>query len=168
MEEKKWEDLGNDEWVFENEFGLLRVDNGEDYHFDEEDEGKFRAYWDWEDSLELGWFDTIEEAKAACTVDYKRRVTEIAAANGYIKLHPGYVAVDADELRRIENISQDVYLMLRNALLRDSRVEKEAHTCLSCNHYRKIGKSDCSIDASIPMTAPCPEWQSKRGLANDM
>ena len=88
MNDKKWEEVGTDEWVYETEFGCLQVDRGEGYaEYETEDvTGKFRAYWNWEDAEDLGWFDTIEDGKIACIADYDAKVAKIALANGYVKI----------------------------------------------------------------------------------
>ena len=84
MNDKKWEEICPGVWHYDIEFGPLRVDDGEGYA-EPEDEGKFRAYWTREDAEDIGWFDTIEKAKAACVANYGVRVEDVAFANGYVQ-----------------------------------------------------------------------------------
>lgn len=80
----QWKELGPDEWILETDLCCLRVDDGEDYHFEPSDEGKFRAYWDCEDAIELGWFDTIDEAKEACMKGLEKCMKPFATFFGWV------------------------------------------------------------------------------------
>ncbi len=80
----KWDELSNGEWTAKTEFGYLRVDDGRIDVIN--GPVTYLAYWDWDDPDEIAYCVTIDEAKAACEADYARRVAEIAAANGYVKL----------------------------------------------------------------------------------
>jgi hypothetical protein len=79
-----WKELSPDEWIFETEFGCLRVDDGADYRFDEDENAAFLAYWDWDDTFEIGYFDTIDEAKKACMKDLERRIKPLVEALGLV------------------------------------------------------------------------------------
>lgn len=95
----KWEELSNNEWTAKTEFGYLRVDDGRIDVIN--GPVTYLAYWDWDDPDEIAYCVTVDEAKAACETDYARRVTEIAAANGYVKLEPGQCVVQVEDLTRI-------------------------------------------------------------------
>lgn len=77
----RWNEMSPGEWIFETEFGCLRVDAGDDYR--SEGDAAFLAYWDWDETFEIGYYDTIEEAKEACMKDLMRRVKPLAVYMGF-------------------------------------------------------------------------------------
>lgn len=91
MKKLEWEKMGD--------LHFARVDENSGYTIEHDMDTK-REGWRWTFTTYDEWLlcDTLKDAKSVCQSDYDDRVEKIAAANGYVRLEPGQVVVDAAEV----------------------------------------------------------------------